>query len=235
MFAKRRGLRLGHRRGAGLRLASDRRLPGAPVGAGLHPRHLQPAPLRLDRPDHRGTPLPAEPHPRPVRRGMRSSNSHAVGICGARLRIRLLAVGTQRADPVGSAVRRLRQRRADHDRPVHQLGRIEMAAHVAASSCCCRTATKARGRNTPRARLERFLQLCAEDNWIVANCTTPANYFHILRRQMHRTFRKPLILMTPKSLLRHPMAVSGRGFHRRLHLPPRASGTMRRRAIRRQS
>lgn len=58
------------------------------------------------------------------------------------------------------------------------------------------------------ARLERFLQLCAEDNIQVANCTTPANYFHLLRRQMQRAFRKPLIVMTPKSLLRHPMAVS---------------------------
>ncbi|WP_283646853.1 2-oxoglutarate dehydrogenase E1 component [Marinovum algicola] len=71
------------------------------------------------------------------------------------------------------------------------------------------------------ARLERFLQMCGQDNWIVANCTTPANYFHILRRQMHRTFRKPLILMTPKSLLRHKVAVSeaeefttGSSFHR---------------------
>jgi len=58
------------------------------------------------------------------------------------------------------------------------------------------------------ARLERFLQLCAEDNIQVANITTPANYFHILRRQMLRSFRKPLIIMTPKSLLRHKMAVS---------------------------
>ena len=58
------------------------------------------------------------------------------------------------------------------------------------------------------ARLERYLQLCAEDNMQVANCTTPANYFHILRRQMRRDFRKPLILMTPKSLLRHKLAVS---------------------------
>ncbi|MBL4802667.1 MAG: 2-oxoglutarate dehydrogenase E1 component, partial [Emcibacter sp.] len=58
------------------------------------------------------------------------------------------------------------------------------------------------------ARLERYLQLCAEDNMQVANCTTPANYYHILRRQMKRKFRKPLILMTPKSLLRHKMAVS---------------------------
>ncbi|MER0238962.1 2-oxoglutarate dehydrogenase E1 component [Fulvimarina sp. MAC8] len=58
------------------------------------------------------------------------------------------------------------------------------------------------------ARLERFLQLCAEDNMQVANCTTPSNYFHILRRQLKRDFRKPLILMTPKSLLRHKRAVS---------------------------
>ena len=58
------------------------------------------------------------------------------------------------------------------------------------------------------ARLERFLQMCAEDNMQVANCTTPANYFHILRRQLKRDFRKPLILMTPKSLLRHKRATS---------------------------
>jgi len=58
------------------------------------------------------------------------------------------------------------------------------------------------------ARLERYLQMCAEDNMQVANCTTPANYFHILRRQLNREFRKPLILMTPKSLLRHKRAVS---------------------------
>ena len=71
------------------------------------------------------------------------------------------------------------------------------------------------------ARLERYLQLSAEDNWIVANCTTPANYFHILRRQIHRSFRKPLILMTPKSLLRHKKCISrldemaeGTTFHR---------------------
>jgi 2-oxoglutarate dehydrogenase E1 component len=61
------------------------------------------------------------------------------------------------------------------------------------------------------ARLERYLQLCAEDNMQVANCTTPANYFHILRRQMRRDFRKPLIMMTPKSLLRHKLAVSSIG------------------------
>ncbi len=58
------------------------------------------------------------------------------------------------------------------------------------------------------ARLERFLQLCAGENLQVVNCTTPSNYFHVLRRQMHREFRKPLIIMTPKSLLRHKRCVS---------------------------
>lgn len=58
------------------------------------------------------------------------------------------------------------------------------------------------------ARIERYLQLCAEDNMQVVNCTTPANYFHVLRRQLHRDFRKPLVVFTPKSLLRHKMAVS---------------------------
>ncbi|KZK87358.1 2-oxoglutarate dehydrogenase E1 component [Pseudovibrio sp. Ad13] len=74
------------------------------------------------------------------------------------------------------------------------------------------------------ARLERFLQMCAEDNMQVANCSTPANYFHILRRQLKRDIRKPLVLMTPKSLLRHKRAVSkledfgaDESFHRLLH------------------
>jgi 2-oxoglutarate dehydrogenase E1 component len=73
------------------------------------------------------------------------------------------------------------------------------------------------------ARLERYLQLCAEDNMQVVNCTTPANFFHVLRRQIHRQFRKPLIVMTPKSLLRHKRCVSnisefgeGSSFHRLL-------------------
>jgi 2-oxoglutarate dehydrogenase E1 component len=71
------------------------------------------------------------------------------------------------------------------------------------------------------ARLERFLQMCAEDNMQIANCTTPANYFHILRRQLKRDIRKPLIMMTPKSLLRNKRATSkleefaeGTSFHR---------------------
>ena len=58
------------------------------------------------------------------------------------------------------------------------------------------------------ARIERFLQLCGKDNMTIANCTTPANFFHLLRRQMKRNFRKPLVVFTPKSLLRYPLAVS---------------------------
>ncbi len=58
------------------------------------------------------------------------------------------------------------------------------------------------------ARMERFLQQCADNNIQVANCTTPANFFHLLRRQVHRDFRKPLIVFTPKSLLRHPECIS---------------------------
>ena len=79
------------------------------------------------------------------------------------------------------------------------------------------------------ARLERFLQLCAEDNLQVVNCTTPANYFHVLRRQMHRSFRKPVIIFTPKSLLRNKNAVSkisdfttGSWFHRVLPDPKKS-------------
>ena len=58
------------------------------------------------------------------------------------------------------------------------------------------------------ARMERYLQLCAKDNMFVADCTTPANMFHLLRRQMKSNYRKPLIVFTPKSLLRHPLVVS---------------------------
>lgn len=58
------------------------------------------------------------------------------------------------------------------------------------------------------ARVERYLQLCAENNMQVVNCSTPANYFHVLRRQIHRNYRKPLVVITPKSLLRNPAAVS---------------------------
>ena len=100
------------------------------------------------------------------------------------------------------------------------VGRKQMVAHVG-PGCLLPHGFEGQGPEHSSARLERFLQMCGQDNWIVANCTTPANYFHILRRQLHRSFRKPLILMTPKSLLRHKLAVSkaeefttGSSFHR---------------------
>jgi 2-oxoglutarate dehydrogenase E1 component len=84
------------------------------------------------------------------------------------------------------------------------------------------------------ARLERFLQLCGDNNMTVANCTTPANFFHLLRRQLERPFRKPLIVMTPKSLLRHPEAVSpledfqtGKGFQEIIDDPDTAKKVKR--------
>ena len=58
------------------------------------------------------------------------------------------------------------------------------------------------------ARMERYLQMCAQNNMQMVNCTTPANFFHVLRRQLKRTFRKPLVVFTPKSLLRHPLCIS---------------------------
>ena len=87
------------------------------------------------------------------------------------------------------------------------------------------------------ARLERYLQLCAEDNMQVVNCTTPANYFHVLRRQLNRDFRKPLVVMTPKSLLRHKKCISslsdmaeGTSFHRVLD---EADGSIKAKNVRR--
>ena len=77
-----------------------------------------------------------------------------------------------------------------------------------ASFAGCRMATKGQGPEHSSARLERYLQLCAEDNMQVVDCTMPANFFHALRRQLKREFRKPLIAMTPKSMLRNKRAVS---------------------------
>ena len=111
-------------------------------------------------------------------------------------------------DDLGSAVRRLLQRGADHHRSVHQLRGSPSGAACAAWCCSCPTATKAPGPSTPRRALERFLQLCAENNIQVCVPSTPAQMFHMLRRQMLRAFRKPLIVMTPKSMLRNELSVS---------------------------
>ena len=111
---------------------------------------------------------------------------------GARLRIRLQPRRAARARPVGGAVRRFRQRRAGHHRPVHRLGRGEVAAHVGPRRCCCRTATRGRGRSIPRRGSSASSSSAART--ICRSATSPraANYFHALRRQVRRNFRKPL-------------------------------------------
>ena len=126
---ERRRHRLGDGRGARLRFAARRRPAGSPVGPGLRARHVLAAPFGADRSADRGALHPAEPYPR--RTGaLRGHQFDAVGRGGARLRIRLFARRAQRADDVGGAVRRLRQRRAGRVRPVHLFGRAQVAAHV---------------------------------------------------------------------------------------------------------
>ena len=122
--------------------------PGAPLGPGFDARHLQPAPLRHHRPGDRGALPAAQPHR--ARSGeLRGRRLDALGVRRARLRVRLQPRRAERAGALGGAVRRLRQRRADHDRPVHLVGRGEVAADVGPRACCCRTATRARGPSTP--------------------------------------------------------------------------------------
>ena len=86
-------------------------------------------------------------------------------------------------------------------------GYLKMGTAVPALPCSCHTASRA-GPEHSSARLERFLQLCAELNMRVWVPTTPAQFFHLLRDQIKRRFRRPLVVMTPKSLLRHPLSKS---------------------------
>ena len=100
-----------------------------------------------------------------------------------RLRVRLQRPGAGTPGDLGSAVRRLHQRRAGDDRRVRRCRRARSGGRRRRWCCCCRTATKAQGPDHSSARPERFLQLAADINMRVANCTTAAQYFHLLRRQ----------------------------------------------------
>ena len=135
-------------------------------------------------------------------------DSPLVRIRRARLRIWLFARRPQHAGAVGSAVRRFRQRRAERSSTSSSPAGEAKWLRASGLVMLLPHGFEGQGPEHSSARLERYLQLCAEDNIQVANCTTPANYFHILRRQMLRDFRKPLVMMTPKSLLRHKLAVS---------------------------
>jgi hypothetical protein len=203
---ERRGHRLGDRRGAGVRHAAARRPSGPPVRPGQRARHLLAAPRGAGSIRRRGRyiPLNHSPRSRPASR----SSTRCCRRRRARLRIRLFARRAECAGAVGSAVRRLRQRRAGDVRPVHLVGRAQVAARMSGLVCCCRTATKGRGRSIPRRGSSASCS-CAPRT----TCRSPtAPRRPIISTscagRCKRDFRKPLILMTPKSLLRHKRAVS---------------------------
>ena len=153
-----------------------------------------------------------------------------VGCLGLRVRLQPGVAGDARA--LGGAVRRLRQRRPGDRRPVHRLRPREVGADLAPDAAA---AARLRGLGA-RALLapgsSASSQLAAEGNLRIANPTTPAQYFHLLRRQAKIVKQRPLIVMTPKSLLRLPQATSRSGRARRRRVPRRARRARRRRRSR---
>ena len=124
---------------------------------------------------------------------------------------------------VGGAVRRLRQRRPGHHRPVHRQRRGQVAQSERAGAAAA-ARLRGQGPEHSSARLERFLTLAADDNMQIVDPDTPAQYFHCLRRQALRRWRKPLVVLTPKSLLRHPRRRVAAGRPRHGPVRARAAG-----------
>ena len=200
--------RLGHRRGAGLRLAAAGGDAGAAQRPGQPPRHLQPAPRRARR-----RPAPASAYV-PLQHldaeaGRRSASTTA---CCPRRPCSASSTATRsttrtcwccgRPSSATSPTAPRSSSTSSSPRPSRS------GSAPAAWSCCCRTATRGRGRSTPAPASSASCSSAPRTTSRSCNPTTPAQYFHLLRRQMQRDFRKPLVVMTPKSLLRHKQAVS---------------------------
>ena len=216
--------RLGHGRALGARHAAEGRLPGSLVGSGHGAGDILASPFRADRPGD-GAPL----HAAEVCVAGPGAVSRSSTRCYRKRRCWRSSTATRWRSPMRSPY----GRRSSAISPTARRWCSTSSWHRASASGCacrassasCRTAMKARDRSTPPRASSAICKAAAEDNWQVANCTTPANYFHILRRQMHRKFRKPLILMTPKSLLRHKRVISDLARHGGGHqLPSRAVG-----------
>ncbi len=230
--ARRADDRLGARRGAGVRLDSRRRHPDPPDRRGRRARHLQPSPRRLPRRDRPASATSRcrrceQAHGRlrdPQQPALRRTPPSASSI----------GYNVQAPEPpggLGSAVRRLHQRRAGDHRRVHHLGPGQVGHDaVAGAAAAARLRRPGAGPLAARARAVPRIapptSTCA-----LANCTTAAQYFHLLRRQALLLLDDPLplIVLTPKSLLRHPLVASspartGRG--------PLAAGHRRRRGAR---
>ena len=153
-----------------------------------------------------GQALHADPAPAERARAVRAAQQPAVGGGLRSASSTATRAGARGARALGGAVRRLRERRAGDHRPVHRLRPRQVGPDHAPDAAAAARLRGLRARSTPAARLERFLQLAAEGNIRVANCTTPAQYFHLLRRQALIAKQRPLVVMTPKSLLRLPQA-----------------------------